>query len=323
MTTRTCRSPTSTPSSTLPLTHATAKKVMTFTALMVSTASHLLAGLHHHGRDGLWEVACSPHSWLSMAGEKHGIPSRRINLTNGYDLYNPATWQQLRELRRQRRPRRMWFSLPCTKSCSWTSVNYNTPEKKVKLETERRRERRMLWHFNDFVKESMEEDEHILIYFEWTHPCSGWRQQPMADLEAYFEKHDPPWLGCRVDGCRYGMKNVAGDAFVLKKWLIKTNDEMFHHEYRAKTCPGGHGQHASIQGVETARSAYYPWQFVESIARHWQRRVAPPRHLRLLQLREDSPALRDSDELYLEMISCWRSTYIKHYLSSNDNGQKS
>ena len=55
----------------------------------------------------------------------------------------------------------------------------------------------MLWHFNAFVKESMEEDEHLLIYFEWTHPCSGWRQQPMADLEAYFTTYrglDAEWM---------------------------------------------------------------------------------------------------------------------------------
>jgi len=41
-------------------------------------------------------------------------------------------------------------------------------------------------------------------------------------------------------------------------------------------------QHALIQGIETARSAYYPVRMVESIVRHWKNQLAPQRHVQAL-----------------------------------------
>ena len=123
------------------------KKVMAMAAMMATATTSLLIGLHLEGRDGLWEVACSPHSWLSEAANEHGLRPRRINLANGFDLYRHDTWDRLRALRRQHRPQRLWFSLPCTKWCSWSSVNYNDHEKRERLEgycRYRRREGRML-----------------------------------------------------------------------------------------------------------------------------------------------------------------------------------
>ena len=91
------------------------KKVMAMAALMTATATSMLAGLHLGEDDGLWEIACAPHSWLSQAAEEHGLRPRRINLSTGYDLYDSRTWERLRELRRLRRPKKLWISLPCTK----------------------------------------------------------------------------------------------------------------------------------------------------------------------------------------------------------------
>ena len=263
-----------------------AKKVMAVATLVTAMTATMLTDLQLDGRDGLWEIACSPHSWLSSAAEEHGLRPFRVNLAAGFDLYDPEVWNRLRDLRRVRRPKRIWISVPCTKWCPWTSVNFNTPEKQVKLETARRRERRMLWNLNQFLKETLDEDEHVDLFFEWPHPSFGWRQAPLQDLARHFEAKAIPWLPCRIDGCNYGMKNEAGTAFVHKKWLIRTTSERFHKEFRSKLCPGNH-EHCLIQGTETSRSSYYPWRMVQSIARFWQRETAPDRHGRLLLHHQD------------------------------------
>ena len=269
------------------------KKLMAMAALMTTATSSLLMGLHLEGRDGVWEIACAPHSWLSQASQEHDLKPRRINLHSGYDLYNPSTWNALRELRRKYRPRKIWFSLPCTKWCQWSVVNYNTEEKKIKLETARRRERRLLWSANEFIKETLAEDETTDVYYEWPWPCVGWKQQPLVDLEEHLESQGIPWLSCRVDGCAYGMRNEDNNLFVKKQWKIRTTDEQFHRRFRAKVCPGNHGNHCAIEGRETARSSYYPWRMVQAIARFWKEQLVPERHVQLLHLREDQPALME------------------------------
>ena len=90
---------------------------MQMVAVMTSTLTSVAMDASLEGRDGLWEVACSENSWLTSAANEHGIPSRRINFTQGYDIYKPETWLRLKEERRQRRPKKIWLSLPCTKFC--------------------------------------------------------------------------------------------------------------------------------------------------------------------------------------------------------------
>ena len=268
------------------------KKLMSMAALALTTMSSLLVGLHLSQHDGLWEVACSPHSWLSMAAEEHGLRPRRINLAHGFDLYQESTWLHLRELRRRHRPKKLWLSLPCAKWCAWTSVNYNNPEKQDKLETARRKERRLLWYVNAFIKESLEEDPDMDVYFEWPWPCFGWKQRPMLDLQEHPEAQGVPWLDCRIDGCNYGMMDIKKEFFVKKRWMIRTTDEQFHKVFRSKVCPGNH-RHTAIEGQETAVTSYYPWRMVQAITRHWKQQLAPPRHQRLLGLRHD---LHDPDD---------------------------
>ena len=230
------RGPTST-STSRPLTCPNATKLMFMGASLTLAMASQVSQLCTDDQDGVWEIACAPHSWLSEACEQHGLQPRRINLDAGYDIYKADTWERLKVLQRRHRPRRLCFSLPCTKWCRWTSVNYNTPERRELLESHRRRERRMLWQVVNFLKFTLEEYAQTLIYFEWTHPCQGWSQNPMVDLSEYFHKHDIPWLDCQVDGCNYGMKDQSGEFFLHKKWLIKTNGENFHKEFRAIPAP--------------------------------------------------------------------------------------
>ena len=88
-----------------PLSSNVAAKVMVFASTMIAAASATMMDFTMDGRDGLWEVACAPHSWLSQAAEQHGLQPRRINLQSGFDLYQPKTWEQLDDLRRRCRPK--------------------------------------------------------------------------------------------------------------------------------------------------------------------------------------------------------------------------
>ena len=270
------------------------KKVMAMSALLVATAMELLVGLHLHDRDGLWEISGAPHGWLSAAAEEHGLKPRRINFASGYDLYQRGTWENLRALRQQHRPRRLWFSLPCSKWSVWSSTNHNTAEKMTKFENGRRRERRLLWEVNKFIKESLEEDPSVDIYFEWPHPSGGWKQAAMEDLQRHMEEQGIPWLQCRVDGCNYGLRDPGSGQFIRKPWLIKTTDESFHRNFRTKICPGSHGKHYHREGHENDSVAYYPWKLVQAVTRHWQERTAPHRHVRLLQQRDELPPTTES-----------------------------
>ena len=259
-------------------------KVMNAVTMLATMASTLLVGLHLHERDGLWELSCSPHTGLSMAAEQQDLRPRRINLSSGYDLYRPETWDQLRELRRQKQPRKLWFSLPYTKWCPWNDIDHKEATSRERLETGRRKERRMLWFVNNFIKESLAEDDQIKIYFEWPTRCYGWNQHPMMDLWNYMDEVDQVWLNCRVDSCRYGLKDESGE-FVYKRWSIRTNDENFHRVFRAKVCTGNH-YHSTRGNHEGKLENFYPWSMVQSIVRHWRNELAPTRHLRLLSRRD-------------------------------------
>ena len=169
---------------------------------MVSLASDLLLDT----QDGVWEIACAPHSWLSQACDQQGLRARRINLEQGYNLYQDKTWEDLRSLRRKHRPKRLWISLPCTKWCQWSYINYSTPERKLILAAYRRKELRMLWKMVHFIEEALDEDPLLDVFWEWPWPCIGWQQAPLQYLQTILEARGREWLRCRIDGCNYGLR---------------------------------------------------------------------------------------------------------------------
>lgn len=241
-----------------------ASRVMAMATILTAAMTSSLTALALDDRDGLWEVACSPHSWLSEAAEQHGLQPKRINLHSGFDLYKDQTWAELHRLRALRRPRRIWFSLPCTKWCPWTSLNFSTPERKVVLESQRRKERRLLRNAAYFILATLEDDPETQFYWEWPTQCFGWDQKPLQELAKSLQEMEVPWLSCRIDGCNYGLRNEQGE-FLRKRWTVMTCDEKFHQEFRSKVCPCHH-RHGRIEGKETAKTSYYPWKLVQSFA---------------------------------------------------------
>ena len=268
-------------SSSLPLTTTMGSKVMKMVTRMTATMSHLALQIAMDGRECLWEIACADNSWLTQAALNHGLPARRINYKQGFDLYKKSAWMEMERLRKIKRPKKLWLSLPCTHWCQWTNVNYNTDERKAVLEDLRRRDRRMMHYAKDFILNAVDDDPGIDVYWEWTFPCSGWSQPPMVSLQHGLLQRGQSWERCRIDGCNYGMRNSDDSAFIRKRWEIRTNDELFHRNFKCKVCPRNH-QHALIQGIETARSAYYPVRMVEAIVRHWKNQLAPQRHVQAL-----------------------------------------
>ena len=146
-----------------------------------------------------------------------------------------------------------------------------------------------------FLMEAICEDEEAAGHWEWPKRCSAWVQPPMLEIANYFDKNYIPWLGCRVDGFCYGLRDSRDQNFIKKEWVIKTTSELFHRRFRAKVCPGNH-THTLIEGSETARTSYYAWRFVQAVCRHWRDVMVPPRHLRLVAALQP---LHDSEVDYL------------------------
>ena len=132
----------------------------------------------------------------------------------------------------------------------------------------------MMRQAKDFILETVELYPDTDVYWEWTHPCTGWSQQQDG-----LHSRGLPWLPCRIDGCNYGMVNKDG-APLHKKWRIQTTDENFAQSFKTKLCPGGH-VHGPIEGAETA---------------HWLHRLVPERHVCLMMQKDYVMAGEDMRE---------------------------
>ena len=246
-------------------------------SLMMHT--HLRDFLQNDTVDG-WEMFCSPDSWLTAAGRAEGLRMSRINLHQGFDLYKPKTYEILKKKYRAERPKRIWISTRCTYWCPWTSLNYRTEEQQATLASKRRKERAMFKLLIPFILDLAAEDPNLELFWEWPTRCFGWQEPWLLRLEKLLQDQGRQWLRARIDGCRYGLRSATG-GFLQKSWTIATTSEKFYHVYKAKTCTGCH-EHERIQGLETQRSAFYPWRMCRSIAQIWKSELYPERLLQRL-----------------------------------------
>lgn len=114
----------------------------------------------------VWEICCSPQSWLSEACTQEGLKCQRINLANGFDLNRPHTFESMTELYKIQRPKRLWISMRCTLWCAWTSLNYNTPERVELLESKRRKERKVLRNLKRWLERNVIDDHTVHVFWE-------------------------------------------------------------------------------------------------------------------------------------------------------------
>ena len=250
---------------------------------MVNTMHHihdefndLLAETVYGNKPVIWEVFCSPNSELSKQCSQNGMCAVRINLANGFDLYKDDSWNRLYGLYEVQKPKKAWFSPKCTFFCDWVDLNYkHRPEVLAKY---LRRERRMLRNMIKFLY--FLASKNVEIYWEWPWRCKGWKERIVLEFKEYFKEIFGELWECRIDGCRFGLKDSDGE-FLKKSWRILTSSQEFYNRFRLKCCVGNH-QHGWVQGSETAKSAYYPVQMCQSIARCWRSLLLPARWTRML-----------------------------------------
>ena len=238
-----------------------------------------LATLVYGNEPCVWEMFCSPDSGLTNSCLREGLNSIRIGLSSGFDLYKKETYEVLKKVFKQQRPRKIWISPMCTLFCDWTDLNYwYRPEE---LNKKRRRERQMLRRLVAFLLWVSYMDPTVQLYWEWPRRCRGWKEPIVSDFfERQLQELGHEVWDCRLDGCRYNLKNDDG-MFIRKEWTIKTTDLDFYGNFRLKTCTKNH-EHAWIQGELTNKTAYYPTNMCRSIARFWSQQLIPQRWFSML-----------------------------------------
>lgn len=121
------------------------------------------------------EMFCQKDSELGRACLKQGIPTQRINLHNGFDLYKDQTYVELFQLFRKQRPKKIWVSAMCTLFCSWVDLNYK--DRREVLEKHRRSERQMLRKLTRFLLDVLAEEPDTELFWEWPLRCRGWQER--------------------------------------------------------------------------------------------------------------------------------------------------
>ena len=183
-------------------------------------------------------------------------------------------------------------------------MNYSSVERKAELEKFRRRERKLYSLLIPFLIEMITEYPETVLFWEWPTRCYGWNGRWIRRLAAALKAWDHDWQFARIDGCRYGLQSQRG--LPQKCWTIATSSHHFYAVYRKKTCTGQH-EHDRVQGIETARSAYYPWKMCKSIAEFWSAELCPTRWLQ--HLHSDVPDAMTHEE------QCHQLHVIKQPLS--------
>ena len=257
------------------------KATLAFLGMMTMAAQTGLRDFLQGDRVDGWEMFCAPDSWLTAACRTEGLRFSRINLQQGYDLYKSSTYELLKEKYKSEKPKRIWVSTRCTYWCPFTSLNYQTVERRQVLEMRRRQERAMFRKLIPFLLYIIEDDPSVELFWEWPRRCYGWQEPMLLHLQERLRRLGKPWQFARIDGCRYGLRSASG-GFLQKAWSIGTTSQHFFHVYKSKTCPGCH-EHDRIQGLETQKSAYYPWKLCKSIAQTWRQELYPDKWLTYLQ----------------------------------------
>ncbi|OLP88348.1 hypothetical protein AK812_SmicGene30332 [Symbiodinium microadriaticum] len=252
--------------------------VMAMVAVLTNTyRGELQALTTQRNQCSVWEIGCSPESMLTTACQSVGLGTLRINHVNGYDLYKEETYPALRTLFEQHRPRRIWFSPRSDRWQPWGHLNQDSWQARQNLEGRRRHERTMLRRMCSFLSWAIGRSSLLEIFWEWPTESLGWKEPALRDLEQAVWRRNKDWLACRVDGCRYGMRDGDKGPFIKKRWLIKTTCPLFHTLFKTKVCVQDH-EHVEVPVMESKGRLDYPWKFVKSVAQAWRDHLFPLRH---------------------------------------------
>jgi hypothetical protein len=221
----------------------------------------------------LWELCCAPDSELVAAVKRAGAEGQRLTLETGFDSQSPEAARRAKRLiASSRKFRRGWASPPCTKWSSLQNLTKKTPKRAQELKRARRKSRRLIGNCVEVLLAIAKKGGHF--YYEWPHSCQGWHIPELRHLRRQAQKLQLEFFEVVFEGCAFGLRDSSGQLFLRKRWRVMTNDPGLAAV--ARRCPfqgrdGPAHQHKTIDGAETARSAFYPPQLCRALARHWQR----------------------------------------------------
>lgn len=235
--------------------------------MVIGPISGLLGQLE--GVPDFVEVACSPTSSLSTEMERLGYSIKRYNYLSGYDLERKSGTRMLLQDTKERTPRSMWVSLPCTRISALQNLTERTDEEWAKFEKRQQQDLQRSDEVADSVVHMIEQKR----TFAWEWPTTakkGWKSKAIAKILRALRKNGQTAFWCRFDGCAYGLK--FGDLPVRKGWTVLTNSRFLWLSLQ-KRCPG-HTDHAECRGVVAQASSYYPWPMVsaatKALIKGWQ-----------------------------------------------------
>ena len=198
--------------------------------------------------------------------------AERLTLETGFDMQSrTAAHRAQRRVARSTKFPRGWASPPCTKWSSMQNLTKTTPVRAQALKRARRKSRVLVANCVQVLLTILAKGGHF--YYEWPHSCQGWNIAELRHLRQVARKVGQMAFGVVFEGCAFGLRDSIGDFFLRKRWRVLTNDPDLRDI--ARQCPfrgqDGPGHiHKTIQGKETARSAFYPPQMCRALARHWQ-----------------------------------------------------
>ena len=121
-----------------------------------------------YDRLDLLEICSPAGSTLSAEVIGRGGTAERLGPHCGVDLATPLGLQKVLETVRARRPRHVWFAIPCDPWSTWQYLNQRSDGQSVNLQARRRRGRRMFANQEVIIKEVLSlggevHDEHPYV----------------------------------------------------------------------------------------------------------------------------------------------------------------
>ncbi|CAK0846211.1 unnamed protein product [Prorocentrum cordatum] len=223
--------------------------------------------LSRNGRYDLLEVCTPPKSRLSQAVIDLGGAALRAGVHSGFDMATETGVRRLTLWIRQRRPRRIVMSPPCTADCQLQNWNKKTPEDCERLRKKVQQARRIQAGCETIMSVGLQ-FQGTEIDLEQPQRSHSWgRSEALKRIrEQTYES--------LVSGCAYGLRCPRRGLLLPKVWRICSTDPELQKAIgkRCSNRPGRHDNHEHgeiLGGKVVAATAFYP----EALCKAWAKRI--------------------------------------------------
>ncbi|CAJ1422108.1 unnamed protein product [Effrenium voratum] len=209
----------------------------------------------------LMEVCCPETSRLTETFKRRGKGALRLGLPD--DLSTRAGLEKGLQMMREKRPRMVWFSLPCG-PYSPIQAMFNEKDEMAwwKSQMRKKKSRKLIRHGLIMAREQLRLGGDIA--WEWPRLNGGWT---LPEVRAFFLELDQRHLlhVARLDGCMVGVKAETGEA-MKKPWTIKTTSPGLAMALSRRCC-GDHDHVECLGHGRATQSGFYPQQMCDLIYR--------------------------------------------------------